>query len=1348
MAKSKITIGVQVKDGSLTKLEKNAKNAAQAVDGLGAATEKQSKRVNAHQRMEKGAAQITSNSTKAFAKQAQTVGGSLVPAYAVLAANIFALTAAFGALQRSAALDQLSKGLEITGRAAGQNLKMIADGLKEITGNAIAGADAMRAAAVGASAGFSQDQMEGLAKVAKGASLALGRDMVDAMDRLTRGAAKLEPEILDELGIMVRLDVVTQEYAATLGKTAGQLTQFERRMAFTNAIIEQGERKFRAVQEAVEPNAYDLLAASLRELTQVFISMGNTVITPVVKLLAENIYLLGGAVAMFGTTVAKQMIPGLNEAANTMAKVSMEAAEASTANLKFMEGLNGVTDKIDDYVNSAKAGTATQTQHKLAIQQLTTKLNSQKGVLTRVEKSHKSTAEKIELHTNKVRQLQLALDQAKNSFILNEQANAASGAATATNAAANIKLTTIIPSVKSMIFGLNEALWGNVAASTAATKGQNFFARGLGITKAVTSSLTLSIKVLGIAMLNLIPIVGQVIFFGSLLFEAYDKFFGKTENKEDIFFAKQAEEAAKRYEEFPKVLEQLISAYEVATNNQDKFITGLKPLSGLLQQSSSAFSGFIREARGLAIAEDIEKRVEAQKEIIKITQTRAALEERLAKKGVNLQSVRDDLAIVGGDARTTSGQSQARGRLREVGLSRQEQLSLIDGTARIAELEGTIESLTKSTATYDEEKVRALAIPEIAQSVAYLEQMSYIFKDNASLAQLTGEGLSEARDILDFIANNGSLEIAAQRMQKLYISTQQQVESWEAIGENIKKVNALVAKTTAGSMPGIVGNAGIKDEERNLVRQLFSDLKAAEREGGQVFTEMLERARPALEELSKMTGSTFQELGEELKKESPDILGALSWVVQDLSELGKAYLDLGLAIEKSAQKSKAFEQAGLSEAAINENINSLTKQANFLEERSKVAGNTAEGAQLRLDLAKMNNQILLEEIKLREQQNKSIERVAGSFAAATDSAVMFAENNREVIAGANLEQSFQLMGTALTPMMDELRKLGPEGELVAQVAQGALVIGEVFSSVFEKIEAGSFGVQDALMATSAVLNQMSSIMNARAKAKEASIDREIEAEKRLDGKSRESTERILALEKKKEAAQRKAFNIDKKMKMAMAAINTATAVTQAYASAPPPFNIALAAMIGALGAAQIAMISGMTFEGGAASAGSNVPSSISIGNRVNSVDLATSRSASGELAYARGESGIGSGMSSFTPRGAFTGMEMRSAGGNTGIMVGEQGPEMFIPERPGRIVPADEVGGGGGGMNVTFEIHAIDSTGFVDIIQGHKGEFIGMLREAANAHGETFMESVNIHSLPPTGSKTRAASLRQFTKEK
>ena len=171
----------------------------------------------------------------------QTMGSGssgLVGAYATLAANVFAATAAFNALRRAAQLEQLIAGLEQVGAAAGRNLTFAAEKLREVSGFALSTEQAMRNMALGVSAGFGTDQMEGLTKVARGASIALGRDMADAMDRLTRGAAKLEPEILDELGIMVRLDTATQKYAATMGRQVTQLTQFERRQAFLNAILD------------------------------------------------------------------------------------------------------------------------------------------------------------------------------------------------------------------------------------------------------------------------------------------------------------------------------------------------------------------------------------------------------------------------------------------------------------------------------------------------------------------------------------------------------------------------------------------------------------------------------------------------------------------------------------------------------------------------------------------------------------------------------------------------------------------------------------------------------------------------------------------------------------------------------------------------------------------------------------------------------------------------------------------------------------------------------------------------------------------------------------------------------
>ena len=71
--------------------------------------------------------------------------------------------------------------------------------------------------AIATAAGFSANQIVGLAEGAKKASVALGRDMTDSFNRLIRGVTKAEPELLDELGIILRLDIATRKFAASQG---------------------------------------------------------------------------------------------------------------------------------------------------------------------------------------------------------------------------------------------------------------------------------------------------------------------------------------------------------------------------------------------------------------------------------------------------------------------------------------------------------------------------------------------------------------------------------------------------------------------------------------------------------------------------------------------------------------------------------------------------------------------------------------------------------------------------------------------------------------------------------------------------------------------------------------------------------------------------------------------------------------------------------------------------------------------------------------------------------------------------------------------------------------------------
>jgi hypothetical protein len=187
--------------------------------------------------------QASASAGRSFAAQSKGLGG-LVGIYASAAANIFALSAAFEALNASAQFETIIRGTNALAAGVGESGMAVISSIKEITGGQLSIVEASKAANLALSSGFSKDQIEQIAGVALKASKALGRDLTDSYQRLTRGIIKLEPELLDELGIFTRIDPAVQKYAASVNKSVTDLTQFERRQAFANAVLEVLKKYF------------------------------------------------------------------------------------------------------------------------------------------------------------------------------------------------------------------------------------------------------------------------------------------------------------------------------------------------------------------------------------------------------------------------------------------------------------------------------------------------------------------------------------------------------------------------------------------------------------------------------------------------------------------------------------------------------------------------------------------------------------------------------------------------------------------------------------------------------------------------------------------------------------------------------------------------------------------------------------------------------------------------------------------------------------------------------------------------------------------------------------------------
>ncbi len=306
MAKNNIKIKINVDGKEIELTKKQAKALGKQLDQTGKSAHTVDRRL-------KGAAQASSNTTKNFSKMAQGVSGGLVPAYATLAAQMFALGAVFRGLQQAADFRVLNQGMRAFAANSGVMVKSLSKNLQEATGHQLDFRQAAQSSQIMLAAGFSEDQMGAIATAARGASTALGRDFEDSFNRLVRGVTKAEPELLDELGIILRLEPATKKYAQAIGKSAKDLTTFEKSQAVLNEVLTQSEEKYGAVGDAVPVNQFNKLIATFIDLKDKAMEF----ITPIAEVLAgfftENIKSAVAVLAIFASTLLKSVLPAFDE---------------------------------------------------------------------------------------------------------------------------------------------------------------------------------------------------------------------------------------------------------------------------------------------------------------------------------------------------------------------------------------------------------------------------------------------------------------------------------------------------------------------------------------------------------------------------------------------------------------------------------------------------------------------------------------------------------------------------------------------------------------------------------------------------------------------------------------------------------------------------------------------------------------------------------------------------------------------------------------------------------------------------------------------------------------------------
>ena len=1458
MAKNTITVTYKVnEDGSLGKIAQGAEKAAKS-------TKKATDAASQHNKQQKGVIGATSNGTKAFSKMTTGISGGLVPAYATLAANVFALTALFGALSRAASLRLLEEGLLRVGNAAGTNLSVVSQKLKEITGNAISTESSMRSVALATSAGFSTKQLEDLTRVARGASVALGRDMSDAMDRLVRGTAKLEPEILDELGIMVRLDDATAEYAITLGKSVKDLTQYERRMAFLTATNDQGLKKFGELAESVSVNPYDKLAASFKNLSNIMINILNYVIEPLVNILSSNPVALMAAVTMFAGTLVKQIVPAITASADAARKMASATSKEATRLAKKMEGsfkvVAGNIKSLDFAPKSIKKIEADLQAGKIKGKELQQALrNVTQSEKLRSAALKNTTQENIaqkEKEIASVRRLKQEIEAAqaaegKRGASSGALGNAKGMSSTSRKTAAAFKMMEGAGPIEG--FKIAAASLGKQAKDVGKATGA-YNKLNIGFQVAANGA-----KLFGTALLNAIPVIGQLIMVASILYPILSKYFEKDE------LAKAADKATKSFDSFNGIGVQLAKTLAKNTSEAERFIITMRAQVGVVEQVSSAFSALqasqsnmnneqliesmdkiIKKKQGIAnfdrtvasrengtmTEKEAKRYAEATEQLGALEAAYKKLEESLDKArpaesllvlGKAIDTIKKSSSLSTSMAPTLEGLEKLKTEFEAAilageGMSydqliaatdallgkNKQVLSSVDAATQVYNdfrksvtdlgdkgshaldkvidaqhnltkemkgageegglgteaflanakgLEKTLRKFAATTSQLSEQQIDNVSMIGVqAALTAHIEHQKNIMLEQVQVQKRLGvemgkvkefaSGNEQATKILIGLEEEvrASKEIALIAEKEAFTVLEMQETKKDRLAEIERELAVIEATRANTSIDTLRANIeGITHAQKLL--DLTTQIATAEK---QISLDTMKRVENEARMAKMKTGRDFTPL-DELKQFQATEKKRKDLIFEEMASKLRA-LDLEQTL-LTAQTKLQFERAKLVEAEINE---ARRKEGKPL----MAAGTLSQPFNELLDLfpkvflSKMNAVVStaltqVSDLDLEGATKQSAVSKAAVTASGTGDTT--AERIKNTIdAGDPAEGLSKTAGAVATmttqinqlePMLEKLKTLGPEGEVVAALTGGAMAIQSAFLNMAHSISAGmTEGLSVAeisatktvgqLEIAGAAVSMLSQALAAGSQAKIAGIDKEIAAEQKRDGKSAQSVAKIAALDKKKEAAAKKAFNINKALQLAQIAIATATAVMQLYTNPLDPTKVIAAAMtpwIIGLGVAQAGIVASTSFQGtgGTSAASAAPPSAISVGSRSASVDLAKGQNAGGEQAYMRGEQGVGTSMTDYKPTGAFSGYKGRAPGG---YIVGEQGPEVFMPEVPGEIIPAGK--GSGGQTSINFSISAVDATGVEELLNTQKGNIIRMIREAANEHGELFLEGV------------------------
>lgn len=166
---------------------------------------------------------------------------AVVTMWAGAASSIYGAYKIWDQAKIGAKMEQERQAFDNLAASYGRTGQSIVDELRKASAETVDLATLVNKAGTAMMMGINPADLASLMQITRATSRQTGQSVVEAFSDISLAVGRQSRMILDNLGIIVRVEDANEKYAKSLGKTTSQLTDADKKQAFLNATISAGQ---------------------------------------------------------------------------------------------------------------------------------------------------------------------------------------------------------------------------------------------------------------------------------------------------------------------------------------------------------------------------------------------------------------------------------------------------------------------------------------------------------------------------------------------------------------------------------------------------------------------------------------------------------------------------------------------------------------------------------------------------------------------------------------------------------------------------------------------------------------------------------------------------------------------------------------------------------------------------------------------------------------------------------------------------------------------------------------------------------------------------------------------------